>query len=143
MTPKDLKIIKLSGGEQIICYVTHEEGSAFVRLVEPMELKIHSNVNDYGAVDETICLTDWVHHSNDNVFSIHKDRIMTIARPDDSLQDYYATTKEKYDNIKKIKEEERKTEKSLQMLEDSYKNENKKLTKKELYDIISGKITKH
>jgi hypothetical protein len=143
MTSNELKVVKLSSGEQIVCYLTHEKGSIFIRMIEPMELKIHSNLNDYGAVDETVCLTDWIHHAADNVFSIHKDRIVTISKPDENLIEYYDSTKKKYDRMKRDREKERKEENSLRLLEDKFKNGDTKLTKKELYDILAGKITKH
>ena len=143
MTPNDLKVVKLSSGEQIVCYLTHEEGSVFIRMIEPLELKVLSDINEYGAVDETVCLSDWIHHSADNVFSIHKDRIVTISKPDENLKEYYIGTKKKYEKIKLEREQERKAENSLKMLEDKFKRGDNKLTKKELYDILAGKITKH
>ena len=143
MTPNDLKVVKLSSGEQLVCYLTYEEGSIFVRMIEPMELKILSNLNDHGAVDETVCLSDWIHHTADNVFSIQKDRIVTISKPDENLKEYYTSTKKKYDKIKLDREKERQRDNSLKMLEDKFKNGDAKLTKKELYDILAGKITKH
>jgi len=143
MQPEDLKIVKLSNGEQVVCYFSYEEGSEFVRLIEPLELKLHSNVNEHGAVDETICLTDWIHHTNDNVFSIAKHRIMTITKPDKSLIEYYATSKKKYDKQKNLIEKQRQADQNARLLEDKFTKGDVKLTKKELYDILAGKITKH
>ena len=143
MTPNDLKVVKLSSGEQLVCYLTYEEGSIFVRMIEPMELKILSNLNDHGAVDETVCLSDWIHHTADNVFSIQKDRIVTISKPDENLKEYYTSTKKKYDKIKLDREKERQRDNSLRLLEDKFNKGDTKLTKKELYDILAGKITKH
>ena len=77
------------------------------------------------------------------MFSIHKDRIVTISKPDENLKEYYVGTKKKYDKIKLDREKERKAENSLKMLEDKFKKGDSKLTKKELYDILAGKITKH
>ena len=52
-------------------------------------------------------------------------------------------TKKKYEQIKLEREQERKAENSLKMLEDKFRKGDNKLTKKELYDILAGKITKH
>ena len=143
MTQEDLKIVKLSNGEQVVCYFSYEEGSEFVRLIEPLELKLHSNINEHGAVDETICLTDWIHHTADKTFSIAKNRIMTITKPDQGLIDYYASSKKKYDKQKNLIEKQRVADKNARLLEDKFTKGDVKLTKKELYDILAGKITKH
>lgn len=143
MIQQDLKVVRLETGEQVVCYVSHEEGSAFVRLVEPLEIRMHTDVNDYGTVNEQMSLVEWVIHTDDNVFSIHRDRIVTIAKADRALIDYYGYTLKSFEKVKQKIEQDKKAKDSIRQLEHSLKQGNEKMTRKEMLDILSGKVTKH
>ena len=143
MTREDLKIIKLDTGEQIVCYLIHEPESKFVRIIEPLEVRTHTDVNDYGAINDHISMTEWIINSKDNMFSIHRDRLVTIASADDSLIDYYDYTRKSFEKVKAEKEQERRIKHDMKKLESSLKKGSEKFTRKELLDIMTGKITKH
>lgn len=143
MIQQDLKVVRLETGEQVVCFVSHEEGSAFVRLVEPLEIRMHTGVNDYGTVNEQMSLVEWIIHTDDNVFSIHRDRIVTIAKADNALINYYDYTKKSFERVKKRIEEDNKAKDNIKKLEQSLKQGNEKMSRKEMLDILSGKVTKH
>lgn len=143
MIQQDLKVVRLETGEQVVCFVSHEEGSSFVRLVEPLEIRMHTDVNDYGTVNEQMSLVEWIIHTDDNVFSIHRDRIVTIAKADNALINYYDYTKKSFERVKKRIEEDNKAKDNIRQLELSLKQGNEKMTRKEMLDILSGKVTKH
>ena len=143
MTPEDLKVIRLETGEQVVSYVLHEEGSMFVRLIEPLEIRMHTEVNDYGTVNERMSLVEWILHTDDNAFSIHRDRIVTIARADTDLIDYYGYTKRSFEKLKQKALEDKNVKDNIRKLEQSLKQGNEKMSRKEMLDILSGKVTKH
>ena len=143
MTPEDLKIIRLDSGEQIACYLLHEPESKFIRIIEPLEIRTHTEVGDYGVVNDHLSLVEWITNSKDNTFSIHRDRLVTIARADNSLIEYYSYTRKNFDKIKREKEEERKVKSNIRKLENSLKDGKEKYTRKDLIDILTGNVTKH
>ena len=143
MTPEDLKIIRLDSGEQIACYLLHEPESKFIRIIEPLEIRTHTEVGDYGVVNDHLSLVEWITNSKDNTFSIHRDRLVTIARADNSLIEYYSYTRKNFDKIKREKEAERKVKSNIRKLENSLKDGKEKYTRKDLIDILTGNVTKH
>jgi len=143
MIQQDLKVIRLETGEQVVSYVSHEEGSMFIRLIEPLEIRMHTEVNDYGTVNEQMSLVEWILHTDDNVFSIHRDRIVTIAKADTALIDYYGYTKRSFEKLKQKALEDKNAKDSIKKLEQSLKQGNEKMSRKEMLDILTGKVTKH
>ena len=143
MTPEDLKIVKIDSGEQICCYLSVADDSKFVRLIEPLEVRTHTDVGEMGNIIDQISLVEWIVHSSDNMFSIHRDRLVTIAKADSNLIEYYGYTKRKIDQIKKEKLEDLKLKKDMKNLKDTLEKGKDKRSRRELLDIMSGNITKH
>ena len=85
------RLLKLASGEQVIAGIYVQEGSDFLRLHEPYKIDLYNNEIEEEAyyVEERMALRPWVFQSTDKIYSIHKNHVLTLAVPNDSLKDYY------------------------------------------------------
>ncbi len=85
------RMIMLTNGQQVIAGVYTSEGSDFIRLHEPYKVRIHENAvdNETYFVEERMSLTPWMFQTVDNVYSVHKNHIVTIGVPNQHLTEYY------------------------------------------------------
>tara|TARA_Y100001937_G_scaffold46873_1_gene65768 strand:- start:1521 stop:1982 length:462 start_codon:yes stop_codon:yes gene_type:complete len=90
------RVLMLSGGQQVIAGIYVTEGSDFIRLNEPYKIQLHRSEVDSATyfVEEKMSLSPWMFQTVDKVYSIHKNHIMSIAMPNESLKEYY-------DNVRK------------------------------------------
>ena len=99
-----LRIVKLSDGSEIIgCINLTDEGSKFLRKTEPLEILMNSKAIGIGMVEDFTSLRPWMQFANDSVFSIPKERIMTISNVADDMKAYYKIINEKVKERAKIK----------------------------------------
>ena len=99
-----LRIVKLSDGSEIIgCVNLTDEGSQFLRITEPLEILMNSKAIGIGMVEDFTSLRPWMQFANDSVFSIPKERIMTISNVADDMKAYYKIINEKVKERAKIK----------------------------------------
>ena len=99
-----LRIVKLSDGSEIIgCINLTDEGSQFLRITEPLEILMNSKAIGIGMVEDFTSLRPWMQFANDSVFSIPKERIMTISNVADDMKAYYKIINEKVKERAKIK----------------------------------------
>ncbi len=85
------RMIMLTSGQQVIAGIHVTDGSDFVRLNEPYKVRIHENAVDSETyfVEERMSLTPWVFQTIDNIYSVHKNHIVTIGVPNQNLTEYY------------------------------------------------------
>ena len=99
-----LRIVRLSDGSELIgCINLTDEGSQFLRITEPLEILMNSKAIGIGMVEDFTSLRPWMQFANDSVFSIPKERIMTISNVADDMKAYYKIINEKVKERAKIK----------------------------------------
>ena len=83
------RLLKLVSGEQIIAGIYVTEGSDFLRLNDPYKVDLFDGESDGDSyyVEERMALRPWVFQSTDKIYSIHKNNIMTLAVPNETLKD--------------------------------------------------------
>ena len=86
----NLRIVKLSDGTELIGNIgLTDENSQFLRIDEPLELMMNTRPVAMGLVEDFTSLRPWMQFANDTVFSIPKERIITIANVTDDMKKYY------------------------------------------------------
>ena len=78
-TPRMLKLVT---GEQVISIMYVTEGSDFLRLSDPYRIELHHYEADASGyyMEERMSLKPWVFQSAANIYSIHKNNIITIMK---------------------------------------------------------------
>ena len=86
----NLRIVKLSDGTELIGNIgLTDENSKFLRIDEPLELMMNTRTIALGLMEDFTSLRPWMQFANDTVFSIPKERIITIANVADDMKKYY------------------------------------------------------
>ena len=102
----NLRIVKLSDGTELIGNIgLTDENSQFLRIDEPLELMMNTRPVAMGLVEDFTSLRPWMQFANDSVFSIPKERIMTISNVADDMKAYYKIINEKIKQRAKIKKQ--------------------------------------
>jgi len=99
MTEKKItpRLVKLNTGEQIICIIHVKKGSEFIRLETPYKIELHQYdiLGDY-VMEEKMSMKPWIFNSKDEMFSVHKNHVVTLAVPSDHISEYYINLKKGY-----------------------------------------------
>ena len=99
-----LRIVRLSDGSELIGNINlTDEGSQFLRITDPLEILLNSKAIGVGMVEDFTSLRPWMQFANDSVFSIPKERIITICNVADDMKSYYRVIIEKVKQRAKIK----------------------------------------
>ena len=99
-----LRIVKLSDGSELIGNINlTDEESLFLRITDPLEILLNSKAIGIGMVEDFTSLRPWMQFANDSVFSIPKERIITICNVADDMKSYYRVIIEKIKARAKIK----------------------------------------
>jgi len=99
-----LRIVKLSDGSELIGNINlTDEESLFLRITDPLEILLNSKAIGIGMVEDFTSLRPWMQFANDSVFSIPKERIITICNVADDMKSYYRVIIEKVKARAKIK----------------------------------------
>ena len=99
-----LRIVKLSDGSELIGNINlTDEESQFLRITDPLEILLNSKAIGVGMVEDFTSLRPWMQFANDSVFSIPKERIITICNVADDMKSYYRVIMEKVKQRAKIK----------------------------------------
>ena len=99
-----LRIVKLSDGSELIGNINlTDEESQFLRITDPLEILLNSKAIGVGMVEDFTSLRPWMQFANDSVFSIPKERIITICNVADDMKSYYSVIIEKVKQRDKIK----------------------------------------
>tara|TARA_B100001996_G_C18661625_1_gene593308 strand:+ start:1131 stop:1589 length:459 start_codon:yes stop_codon:yes gene_type:complete len=101
-----LRIVKLSDGSEIIGNINlTDEESQFLRITDPLEILLNSKPVGMGLVEDFTSLRPWMQFANDSVFSIPKERIMTISNVAEDMKSYYKVISDKVRQRAKIKKQ--------------------------------------
>ena len=84
----EYKLIKLIDGTELVGQVSVSDNDKFLRIEEPLQLKTVAKANPYGVRDDS-SLAPWLPFSTDKIFSIPKERVITIASINKDLTHYY------------------------------------------------------
>ena len=84
----EYKLIKLIDGTELVGQLSVINNDKFLRIVEPLQLKTVPRPSDFGMRDDS-SLAPWLPFSNDKIFSIPKERVITIASINEDLSHYY------------------------------------------------------
>ena len=84
----EYKLIKLIDGTELVGQLSVSDNDKFLRIVEPLQLKTVARTSDFGMRDDS-SLAPWLPFSTDKIFSIPKERVMTIASINKDLSHYY------------------------------------------------------
>jgi|TARA_R110001592_G_scaffold191024_2_gene437115 hypothetical protein len=99
-----LRIVKLSDGSELIGNINlTDEESLFLRITDPLEILLNSKAIGIGMVEDFTSLRPWMQFANDSVFSIPKERIITICNVAEDMKSYYRVIIEKVKARAKIK----------------------------------------
>jgi|TARA_X000001036_G_C20618758_1_gene782128 hypothetical protein len=134
-----LRLVKLSDGTELIGNIgLTDEDSTFLRIDEPLEIMMNSRPVAAGLVEDFTSLRPWMQFANDKVFSIPKERIITICNVADDMKKYYKIILGKVKDRAKLKESlPPLTEKDIQRAADMLENLDELNANEELSDYDS------
>ena len=84
----EYKLIKLIDGTELVGQLSVSDNDKFLRIVEPLQLKTVARPSDFGMRADS-SLAPWLPFSTDKIFSIPKERVITIASINKDLSHYY------------------------------------------------------
>ena len=84
----EYKLIKLIDGTELVGQLSVSDNDKFLRIVEPLQLKTVPRPTAVGMRDDS-SLAPWLPFSTDKIFSIPKERVITIASINKDLSHYY------------------------------------------------------
>ena len=85
----EVKILKLSSGEEIICNVIDNENQSFINVTRPMNL----NATMQRSVDgltEALSLQRWIHFAEESTFKIEKEKVIVKTDASVGLAKFYS-----------------------------------------------------
>jgi len=97
----NIRIVRLTTGEDIICSIEGDATSSKLKMLEPMSVGIHESRNQMGLV-----MRHWlpVQLIKKNEVTIVAKDIMTVFEPNEDLKEYYLNTVEKISNLLKARD---------------------------------------
>lgn len=139
-TNKDIKVIKLINGDDIVCEMPTGENqlpdkSVLIRLHKPLQVRYVPQMTKKG-IRDYIALTKWAAYTNDQVITIPKDKILTITQASQEMVKSWEHISRTYHIIRQPEEDEKVREEVR--LSDA---ENEELN--EIFDEFKDKITYH
>jgi len=84
----EYKLIKLIDGTELVGQLSVSDNDKFLRIVDPLQLKTVPRPTSVGMRDDS-SLAPWLPFSTDKIFSIPKERVITIASINKDLSHYY------------------------------------------------------
>ena len=84
----EYKLIKLIDGTELVGQISVSDNDKFLRIVDPLQLKTVPRPTSVGMRDDS-SLAPWLPFSTDKIFSIPKERVITIASINKDLSHYY------------------------------------------------------
>ena len=104
----NIKLIKLINGDDIVCNLPEKDSqlpdnSPLLRLEKPLQVKYIPQFTTSGFRDY-IALIRWVNFSPDNIITIPKDKIMTIAGATKEMSTQYNIISKEYHSLRPPKQ---------------------------------------
>jgi hypothetical protein len=88
MTENNIKILKLSSGEEIICDVVQSLDSPYLSVTSPMKLNSYPKATRNG-IEEALSLQRWIHFAKTNTYDIPKSQIIVLTEASYGLSKFY------------------------------------------------------
>jgi len=88
MTDPQIKIMKLSSGEEIVCDLVADEHPRTYNVRFPMKVMTVPRVVSSG-VEESLSLTRWIHFAEENVADIPKTQVLAIVNASIGMKKFY------------------------------------------------------
>ena len=88
MTEENIKIMRLSSGEEIISKVVEQEHVRSLSIENPLKILTYPKVVNNG-VEESLSLQRWIHFTEEKTFDIPKSQILAIGTASFGLQKFY------------------------------------------------------
>ena len=90
----EYKLIKLIDGTELVGQISVSDNDKFLRIEDPLQLKTVPRPTAVGMRDDS-SLAPWLPFSTDKIFSIPKERVITIASINKDLSHYYEAIKKR------------------------------------------------
>ena len=84
----DVKILKLSSGEEIICNISTNE-KTHMKVSRPMKLNALPKLQRDGSLEESLSLQRWIHFSETNSYDVPKSQIIVVTAASYGLSKFY------------------------------------------------------
>ena len=88
MTEPEVKIMKLSSGEEIICCLVADEHPRTFNVRYPMKVMTVPRVTD-GDIEESLSLVRWIHFAEDMVADIPKGQVLAVVNASIGMKRFY------------------------------------------------------
>lgn len=88
MTEPNIKIMKLSSGEEIICTVVTDDHPRTYNVTYPMKVMTVPRVTGEG-VEESLSLTRWIHFAEESIADIPKTQVLAIVNASLGMKRFY------------------------------------------------------
>jgi len=88
MTEPQIKIMKLSSGEEIVCDLIADEHPRTYNVRFPMKVMTVPRVTGDG-VEESLSLTRWIHFAEESEADIPKTQVLAIVNASVGMQKFY------------------------------------------------------
>ena len=85
----EVKILKLSSGEEIICNVIDNENQSFINVTRPMKLNATMQRSIDG-LTEALSLQRWIHFAEESTFQIEKEKVIVKTDASVGLAKFYS-----------------------------------------------------
>ena len=115
MTEHQIKIMKLSSGEEIVCDLIADEHPRTYSVRYPMKVMTVPRVEG-NSVEESLSLTRWIHFAEDNETDIPKGQVLAIVNASIGMKRFYEYCINKFDSD----ELDDPTEEDFMNMEDEY-----------------------
>ena len=84
----NVKILKLSSGEEIICNINTNE-KTHISVDRPMKLNAFPKMAKDGSLEESLSLQRWIHFSEKNTYDVPKSQIIVVTQASYGLSKFY------------------------------------------------------
>lgn len=84
----NVKILKLSSGEEVICNINTNEKS-HLKITKPMKLNAFPKMTRDGSLEESLSLQRWIHFSETDTYDVPKSQIIVVTQASYGLSKFY------------------------------------------------------
>jgi len=88
MTEPEVKIMKLSSGEEIICCLVADEHPRTFKVRYPMKVMTVPRIEG-GDIEESLSLVRWIHFAEDMVADIPKGQVLAVVNASIGMKRFY------------------------------------------------------
>ena len=88
MTEPEVKIMKLSSGEEIICCLVADEHPRTFNVRYPMKVMTVPRIEG-GDIEESLSLVRWIHFAEDMVADIPKGQVLAVVNASIGMKRFY------------------------------------------------------